>query len=132
MTIEDISSVEVEAEWHRERYAKMLQDGNPAWILEDERGPLCAYGVVILWPGVGEGWFSLIAVRDLGMMIRVLQAHLEQDIMKSFGLRRLHAIIKETFCKGRKFVKVLGFKYETTMKKYYWDGSDVAVYTRMK
>ena len=98
MTKDDISSLTLEAEWHRERYESMLKDGNPAWVLEHESEPLCAYGVVMLWPGVGEGWISLIKVRDLGMMIRILRAHIEQDIER-LGLRRLHAIVKDSFCK---------------------------------
>ena len=129
MTIEDVDSLTFEVEWHRERYESMLKDKQPAWVLEDEKGPLCAYGVVLLWPGVGEGWISLIAVRNLKMMLLVLRAHIKQDIQR-LPLKRLHAVIKRNFCKGKKFAEFLGFEYEASLDKYYFDGSDVDMYVR--
>jgi hypothetical protein len=130
MTAADIPSLVLEHEWLREVYYDYFDEGRgPAWVLEDEDGPVACFGATILWDGVCEVWFSLIRTDRTIVVIRNVKRFLEEQ-GERFGIRRFHATISDDV--GRKFVKFFGFKCETPegMKSYNSDGSTAWLYSR--
>jgi len=133
MTIADIAVLKLPEQWMRDRYEMYLDAGTgPAWIMEDNGRPLCAFGAAFLWDGVCEVWFNLIEKTNTIGQIRAAKRYLlEQG--KKYKVRRFHATIKCDSKISSRFVEALGFKCETPngMKNYNPDGSTAYLYSRI-
>lgn len=133
MTIEDIKILPLEADWMRDRYSMYLESGiGPAFIMEDETGPLCAFGCAFLWDGVAEAWFNLIAKRKTITIIRTAKKYLDNKMIE-LNIRRLHAMVKCNSKISKRFVEKLGFRCETPdgMENYNHDGSSAFMYSKV-
>lgn len=132
MTIDDIASLNFEADWMKDRYKLYLErETGPAWIMEDDKGPLCAFGAAFLWDGVCEVWFNLIRRERTVRQILAARRYLkEQGVI--YRVKRFQATIKCDFKKGVEFVKLLGFHYEGKLEKYHPDGTDALMYARIE
>ena len=131
MTIDDIQLLKLEADWMYDRYRMYLHAGTgPAWIMDDDGGPLCAFGAAFLWDGVCEVWFNLIKKDKIKSQLRIIKAILNEQ-GRHYHVTRYQATVKESFCKGIKFVKALGFEFEGKLRRYLPDGSDADMYSRL-
>lgn len=132
LTTDDVPKLNLKAAWIEQMYIKYLSDEVPAWMVEDENGPLCAFGGTQLWPGVGEVWFNLIRKERVFTIIRIAKKYL-RDQARKHGIRRLHATVNAEFKVGRRFVEAMGFVCETPegMKQYNPDGSTAFMYSRI-
>jgi len=133
MTIADIEYLNLEADWMKGRYESYLNaQTGPAWILEDESGPLCAFGAAFFWEGVAEVWFNLISRRKIFSQIKIARQYLDEQT-KIFKAHRVFATTKCDFKVGQRFLEWFGFKCETPegMAGYNPDGSSAYLYAKV-
>lgn len=133
MTVDDVGILNLWEEWMKQVYQRYLetQSGN-AWILEDENGPICAFGGAFLWPGNCEIWFNLIRKAHPITIIRTVRRYLEEQ-SKRLNVRRVQATSRCDSIMNNKFLKSFGLKNETPdgMAEYNPDGSDAYMYARL-
>jgi RimJ/RimL family protein N-acetyltransferase len=132
MTASDIPSLVLEQESLREVYYEYFDEGRgPAWVLEDEGGPIACFGATILWPGVCEVWFSLIRSDRNIVAIRSVKRFLK-DQGERFGVKRFQSSVNVNNKVSIKFVEFFGFKNETPkgMKSYLPNGDDAYLFSR--
>jgi hypothetical protein len=133
MTISDIGLLDIKDQWLVEKYIRYLQSNvGPAWIMEDEKGPLCAFGGAILWAGVGEIWYRLIRRDKIKSQIEKAKKLLEEQ-GKLYNIRRFYGTVNCNSPKSIRFAEFFGFYNETPngMKSYNPDGSDAYMYARI-
>lgn len=132
MTAADIPYLVLEHESLREVYYDYFDEGRgPAWVLEDEDGPIACFGATILWPGVCEVWFSLVRTDRTITVIRNAKRFLEEQ-GKRFGVKRFQSSVNVNNEISIKFVEFFGFKNETPkgMKCYLPNGDDAYLFSR--
>ncbi len=131
MTIADVKYLKLKEDWMVEMHERYLNaDIGPAWIMEDENGPLCAFGAAFLWTGVCETWFHLIRKDKIFTVVRTGMKYLTEQ-GKKFGVRRYEATATcedDTKCR---FLEFMGFKLEGRKPRYNPDGSDAYMYGRL-
>lgn len=131
-TIDDIDLLGLDTEFLRNKYVMYLKnEEGPAWLIENEDGPICAFGGVIMWEGVAEIWFNLINETDTFLAIRRIKRMIPA-MMDKFGAWRLYATVIKGNETGARFVKKMDFVYEGTMRAYYPDKSDAEIYARVR
>ena len=145
MTVSDIDALGFDEQWIRTRYKQYIEAGvGPAWFVEDDVGPLCAFGAAIYWnnmwcggveesiSGVCEVWYILITKRKILSQMKALKSYIVEQA-GNYGVHRIQAITKKDFGVGARFLEFLGFKCETPegMEKYFPDGSTALLYSRV-
>jgi hypothetical protein len=92
---------------------------------------LAAAGVVIPYPGMGEGW--VIA----GPLVRSHARYFHQTVLKvldqiasDFKIRRIQAMVRAEFAASHRWMTHLGFEKEAVLHKYGIKGEDMTVYVR--
>lgn len=145
ITVGDIDSLNLSEQWMRDRYRTYIEaDVGPAWIVEDEKGVLCAFGAAVYWNGMwcggAEGnvnglcevWYILIDKRKILSQMKEIKKHLSEQ-PKKYGVHRLQAVTKKGFEAGVRLFEFLGFKCETPdgMKKYFPDGATGLLYSKV-
>jgi hypothetical protein len=152
MTIADVELLKFKEDWMADRYRQAIQANvGPAFIMEDESGPLCAFGAAIIWngmwcggaagntKGVCEAWYVLIDKRKILSQMKEVRKCIVGEA-KRLGLHRVQATVKKDFETGIKFLEFLGFKNETPdhpdgtpggMEGYIPDGSTALMYSRI-
>ena len=131
MTKDDIPCLKLEHEWLRPVYYDFFEEGRgPAWVFEDQDGPIVCFGAVILWQGVCEIWFSLIREDRNIAMIRMARKFLDEQTIR-FKIRRYHCTVSDEV--GARFAKFFGFTLETPngMKNYNPDKSTGWLYSKV-
>ena len=90
---------------------------------------LACMGVYKYWEGRGEVW----SVLDQNSREHFIKVHnVGKQLIKNSRMRRLEATVDSAFAAGHRWMRLLGFKKEGEMKKFYPDGADVTVYARIK
>ncbi len=133
MKIEDIKLLKFDEAWKKVAYERYLEaQTGPAWIMEVEGKPVCAFGAAFLWTGVCEVWYHLIEKVATISQIRTIRRYLDEESKKQ-NVKRMHAMIRCDFEIGNKFVTALGFKCETPdgMENFNQDGSSAYMYSRL-
>lgn len=145
LATDDIKLLKLPEQWMVDRYKQYIEANvGPAWIVEDESGPLCAFGGAIYWNGmwcggianningVCEVWYILIDKRKVLSQMKEVKKYLIEQA-KKLGIHRVQAVTKVGFDMGIRFLEFLGFKCETHdgMEKYFPDGSTALLYSRI-
>jgi RimJ/RimL family protein N-acetyltransferase len=89
-----------------------------------------AGGLIIMWPGVGEGWLMAnkdAALRHKRYAYEVVIKHIIK-LACDLDLRRIQAHVDVNVPAAVKFAEQLGFQREGLMRKYGEDGSDHYLY----
>jgi hypothetical protein len=95
--------------------------------------PMCSFGVMKMWPGVGEMW--LIPDKDLGLVARSFHrvAKIFSDIcMSEFHLIRLQVTVNTLNVPADKWIRSLYFQEEGILRSFGPDGTDARMYSRLK
>lgn len=112
--------------------AKGHMQGGPCWTgFWNEKAMACV-GIVMLWPGVFEGWaYTSDLVREHPCAFhRAVRKKLEQ-VTREFKIHRLQLSIPHSHIVSRMWAYRLGFRNEGRMKKFGPDASDYVRYARV-
>lgn len=101
-----------------------------AWTMLDEQGRvlMCA-GVIETGAGRGEAW-ALLSEDSGPAMIAITRA--VGRYMQASPFRRIEAVVAVSFAPGRRWAKMLGFRFEGLMTAYLDDGSDAERWAKVK
>lgn len=100
-----------------------------AWaVLDGDQVLMCA-GVIEAAPGRGEAW-ALLSERGGRSMVALTRA--VRRYMEAAPFRRIEAVVAVNFAPGRRWAKMLGFRFEGLMAAYLDDGSDAERWARVK
>lgn len=114
----------------RER-AKLYKRAGPAFTGVIDGQIMGSCGLIILWPGVAEGWMvSTNLVAKLPLTFHRAVTRGMDRLIKENGLRRIQVAIHADHKKSRNWITRLGFFYEGQMVSYGPDGSDYHRYGR--
>jgi|TARA_R110002051_G_scaffold5954_12_gene29640 hypothetical protein len=89
-------------------------------------------GVILMWPGVGEGWIlgsDLFASNKL-WFIRNVKRYLEK-IMKTHEMHRVQTTVLHGQTELIRLVEFLGMKFEGRLRNYGPNGEDYLMYGRI-
>lgn len=125
--------------WTEEKLAALLGDRafvtyekHPGYSLFCGGSFVAAAGIIKLYQGVGEAW--AIAGRPLSRP-HVLAFHrniarIMDGLARDMKLRRLQAMVRESFAQSHLWVERLGFERESVLRRYGINGEDMTMYTR--
>lgn len=104
---------------------------HPSCTLMEGDRPVACVGIVILWPGVAEGWafVSQTVTRHRIAFLRHLILGLRKAEL-SHKLHRVQAVVNKDYAEGKRLVHYLGFFAEGTLYGYGADDSDYVMYAR--
>lgn len=110
-------------------YGEELRAAGPAYsIMCDGRVIACA-GVAEIWTGRGMAW-SLLA-DGIGDAFVGLHRMVKRFLWRECGIRRIEAYVDRDFAAGHRWVRLLGFECEGTMRAFGQHGGDMAMYSRV-
>ena len=114
-----------------DEYAEMLMDGGPHFSALVDGIVIGCAGVLVAdaEPHRGVAW-ALIAEdigKDLYHMHKAVKRFLEGT-----PIIRVEMSVNYNFDPGHRWARMLGFKAEGVMRKYYPDGSDAIMYARVQ
>jgi hypothetical protein len=90
-------------------------------------------GVVVLWEGVGQGWFILTKdVLNYKVEIVLLLHKVFDKAIEDCKLWRAEAAIRCDFPRAIALIEHLGFTREGCMRKYFPDKTDAFIYAKVK
>jgi RimJ/RimL family protein N-acetyltransferase len=102
----------------------------PCFTAREDGKVVGAGGLLIMWPGVGEGWMLAnkdAALRHKKYAYEVVIEHILK-LACELNLRRIQAHVDVNVPAAVKFAEQLGFQREGLMRKYGEDGSDHYLY----
>lgn len=101
-----------------------------AWTVVDGAGQvlMCA-GVIETGVSRGEAWALLS--RDCGPAMSAVTRAVRRYLTTA-PYRRIEAVVATDFAPGRRWAKMLGFRFEGLMTAYLDDGSDAERWARVK
>ncbi len=85
-------------------------------------------GIVNIWPGRSEVW-SVLGIGSEKQMLSLTRVA-RKTLNLSF-VKRLESYCLSGFSQGERWLKILGFQHEATLRKYYPNGSDAELYVRI-
>ena len=101
-----------------------------SYIFLEGSEPIGAFGLVVLWPGVGECW--LMSTEKLErrpiFMIKTFK-RLTDEVLKN-GLHRVQILVHDTEPLN-KWARTLGFHKEGVLRKYGINQEDSAIYSKV-
>lgn len=93
-----------------------------------------AAGIVIGYPGVGEGWAVVPqttgADRQHAAYFHRHVARLIPLLAETHKIRRLQVLVRDEFSISKRWIRKLGFEYESTLVKAGVLGEDLCMYVR--
>lgn len=90
--------------------------------------PVCVFGVVPLFPGVGQAW--LIGTDEIGKS-GVEVAHACQKVVNTLldcHMHRIQAFSAGFYTQAHRWLERIGFHRESTLRKFGKEGSDFYVF----
>jgi hypothetical protein len=125
-------------------WAKLCEESGPAYTgrHKDTGEIIGCGGVIIYWPGVGEGWsiFSKDTAFQYKREIFVYTRKFFDIVIANYNLWRIQATLRVDMTnkpprapggKPGNWLEHLDFEYEGTLKKYCPDGTDSYMYSRI-
>ncbi len=117
-----------------ERYQNMVKlyaCNSKAFTAINNGEVVCCGGVLKVWDRVGEVWIFCSELMDdnIFSMSRQLIKHFREEFDE---FDRVQAAIKLGFPKAIRLAECVGLEYEGTLRKFGPDGSDYAMYGRIK
>ena len=103
-------------------------DAGLAFAVINEGGVVALGGVRDVWPGRGVAW-GLLANGIGATMVPVTRA--VRRFLSVCPTRRIEAEVAAGHEEGRRWVEMLGFEREGTMRAY-WGGKDFDLYARVR
>jgi RimJ/RimL family protein N-acetyltransferase len=92
----------------------------------------CA-GYAMPWPGVAEVWlWAMPEVKKIPVSLTKLLLRALKHIEKERRVHRISAEVRVGNTRAQRWVSIMGFVYEGTMKKRGPDGSDFMLYARVR
>ncbi|GAF70615.1 unnamed protein product [marine sediment metagenome] len=89
-------------------------------------------GIVIFWPGVGEGWYALSEYANTYKIAVAMFITRYIDIaVAELKLHRFQTTIRADFRKAIKLIEVAGLVREGTMLQYTEDKKDAHIYAKL-
>lgn len=111
--------------------AKAYVERGPAWTGFWEGTPMFCAGIIMLWPGVGEGWaLTTELVERYPLSFHRAASQGIDKAMIDHKIHRLQIAIPETHHVSRHWAARLKFHAEAAMKQYGADRSDWIRYVR--
>lgn len=98
-------------------------------FLEDSK-PVGAFGLVVLWAGVGECWFMSSPDLERHPLFLIKTFRRLTDEVLNRGLHRVQIMVHDTPALN-KWATTLGFTKEGVLRKYGIDLKDNAVYSKV-
>lgn len=90
-------------------------------------------GVVVYWPGVGEGYYILSEhAREHKVRMALCLKRIIALSFEELNLHRLQATVRKDFTQAAKLIEQAGFELEGNMKKYTPDKIDTYLYAFTK
>jgi len=115
------------------RFAQMHELRGKGYTMGVAGGKIIACGGIDLWwDHVGEAWMLLTpyAVKYPVAVVRLTREFLGR-LSEEMDLKRVQANIRVTDTVSFKFIELMGFKREGTMKSFGTDGTDYYMYGRV-
>jgi len=86
-------------------------------------------GLNVLWKGVAQVWLlTSDAARGCGVSYTKECIRLMDQEALRLSIRRIHIVVDAGIKENARWAKVLGFKYESSMKKAAPNGNDMNIY----
>lgn len=105
---------------------------SPSFTIMVGTRPVACMGLLILWPGVAEGWaFVANDIRRYSMSFLKTAFWIIEQARARNNLHRIQAVVHEDFKTGQKFMKHLGFYPEAKLVAYGPDGANYMLYARI-
>lgn len=100
------------------------------WTAIENGKVLGSAGLIPVWQGHTHAWALLAADCGPAGMLLLTRAILRMLKMQA---GRIQTVVEADFVEGQRWMKVLGFTRETpdVMRKWYPDGSDAILYSRV-
>jgi hypothetical protein len=90
-------------------------------------------GIVLLWPGVGEGWsITTPLVTAHPVLFHFAMRRIMELLVRTMGLWRLEVAIQGDHYVSQRWIKRLGFEFEGFKQAYGPDGSDYVGFARVR
>jgi hypothetical protein len=115
-----LDEIRVKADVHGPTYTGFI-DGKVAWFA----------GIVLMWPGVGEGWLlasGLATENKLGFLRGIKR--LMHKLINTHQLHRMQTTVMHGHTELIRFVEFLGMEFEGRMKNYGPNKEDYLMYGR--
>lgn len=112
---------------------RLLYEGSPGFTGYCGDQFVAAAGIVIPYPGLGEGWAVVgpLAVKHRVWFHRTTLRFMVR-FMKDLNLNRLQATVRADWPTGIRWAKHLGFQPETTLRKFGRNGEDMMMFSILK
>jgi len=119
-----------------EEYDRILQDRNGIALMWDGK-LLAVCGIHWFWPGVGEAWILQHSRAQDARVTRMAVYRASVQLMKLLidkheaPLQRLQVTVRTDWPDAIRLAEHMGFKLESTMKRYSPDGTDAYMYAKV-
>jgi hypothetical protein len=100
----------------------------PAWTIHARGVPVCCAGFQMPWRNRSVCWavMSPFSGRWMTGITRIVRRHIEEH-----DAERIEAHTRSDFEKGKRWLPMLGFEHETTLRKFI-DGHDYEAFVLIK
>jgi hypothetical protein len=100
-----------------------------AYTAMSEGVPVACGGLFEIWPNRAIAWTYLGI--DCGREFQALHRHVMHKIVTA-PWRRIESYVDASFVNGHRWMRVLGFEYEGLLRSFMADGTDMALYARVR
>ncbi len=107
--------------------------GSYGWTFTLDDEPVAIVGCIMVLPGVGNLWAIISdGARGNGAFMTKLCKEIINDFFKTKALHRAQAMIRPEVKENVRWIKSLGFEYESTMKAITPDKEDLDMYRMVR
>jgi hypothetical protein len=110
-------------------YGIYLYKAGPAFSYQVDGEIIACAGIVKIWPGRASAW-SLLSDKTAKCMSRLTRAVIR--FLEVTEESRIEITVNDGFEAGHRWATLLGFQREHLMRKYWTDGRNVWMYSRIK
>jgi len=104
-----------------------------AWCGVANGSPVCAFGLVPLWNGVGEVWMLTdVRLPRFARTFHRVSRQMFNIYIEELNMIRLQCTVHSRNLQARKWIESMYFKKEGLLKQYGPDGHDFFMFARIK